>query len=143
LAWIWGLNENLYDSIQERHGRGQQLVRVRFQFGTSAYIISRTGMERVLDTFFSDRSPQGLIQLREGGSQAELYVAAAQNVLVTVPSLFTIDGSDTTISTGEEEQRRLNSHRESNWIHIKATFDLNRRVKMQDGEYSSSDESVR
>lgn len=128
LAWIWGLNEELYDNIQERHGRGRQLVRVRFQFGTSAYIISRAGMEKVLDAFFSDRSPQGLIQLWEGGRQAELYVATASNVLVTVPSLFTIDGADTTISTGEEERRRLSSHRESNWIHVQATLDLNRRA---------------
>ena len=124
LAWIWGLNEDLYDSIAERHGRGRQLARVRFQFGTSAYIISRSGMEKVLDLFFLDRSPHGLIRLQEGGRQAELYVAAAGNVLVTVPSLFTIEGSDTTISTGEEEQRRLRSHRESNSFHIKAMFDL-------------------
>lgn len=97
---------------------------MRFQFGTSAYIMSRAGMEKVVDAFFLDRSPQGLIRLQEGGRQAELYVAAASNVLVTVPSLFTIEGSDTTISTGEEEQRRLSSHRESNNIHTKAMFDL-------------------
>lgn len=126
LAWIWGLNEDLYENIEKRHGRGHQLVRLRFQFGTSAYIISRTGMERVLDTFFSDRSPQGWIELWEGGRQAELYVASAQNVLVTVPSLFTIEGSDTTISTGEEERRRLSSHRESNSIHVKVMLDLHR-----------------
>lgn len=126
LAWIWGLNEDLYDNIKDRHGPGRQLVRVRFQFGTSAYLISRAGMEKVLDAHFSDRSPQGLIRLQEGGRQAELYVAAAPNVLVTVPSLFTIDGSDTTISTGEEEQRRLRSHRESNWVHVRAMLDVHR-----------------
>lgn len=127
LGWIWGLNEELYDNIEER--LGHQLVPQRLQFGTSAYIISRPGMEKVMDAHFSDRTPQGLMQLQEGGRQAELYVAAASNVLVTVPSLFTIEGSDTTISTGEEGARRLRSHRESNAIHTKAMLDLFRHAK--------------
>lgn len=120
LAWIWGLDEGLYDDMEAQYGQGHHLVRTRFQFGTSAYIISKAGMENVLDSFFSD----GLVRLQEGGRQAELYVSAASNVLVAVPSLFTIEGYDTTISTGEEEQRRLSSHRESNNVHIKATLDL-------------------
>jgi hypothetical protein len=54
-------------------------------------------------------------------------------VLVTVPSLFTIKGSDTTISTADEERRRLASHRKSNWVHVKAMLDVHRRVLSMQG----------
>jgi hypothetical protein len=125
LSWIWGLNEDLYDGIEQRlDGAADQLVRSRFQFGTSAYVISRSGMRKILGKYFSGNTPSGMIHLEEGGRQAELYVSTASNILVTVPSLFPIEGSDTTISTGEEEERRLRSHRESNSIHAKATLDL-------------------
>jgi hypothetical protein len=101
-----------------------------FQFGTSAYIISKRGMEKILDAYFTDRAETGQIRLRKGGDQAELYIyGAVSNLYVAVPSFFTIEGSDTTISIGEESQRRLSSHRESNNIHIKATFDLCHKMK--------------
>lgn len=131
LSWIWGLNEELYNDISHRaDAPARQLVRTRFQFGTSAYVISRAGMRKILEAYFSDDTPQGNIRLEEGGRQAELYVSTAANVLVTVPSLFPIEGSDTTISTGEEEERRLRSHRESNSIHAKATLDLFRAAQL-------------
>lgn len=131
LSWVWGLNEELYDGISLRAGNpARQLVRTRFQFGTSAYVISRVGMHKILDAYFSDDTPYGNVRLEEGGRQAELYVSTAANLLVTVPSLFPIDGSDTTISTGDEEERRLRSHRESNNIHAKATLDLFRAAQL-------------
>ena len=86
-------------------------------------------MHKILRAYFSDDTLYGDIRLKEGGQQAELYVSTAANVFVTVPSLFPIEGSDTTISTGEEEQRRLRSHRESNSIHAKATLDLFRAAR--------------
>lgn len=131
LSWIWGLNEELYDDISRRiGGPADQLVRTRFQFGTSAYVVSRSGMAKIMDAFFTDETPAGIIRLDEGGRQAELYVSTASNILVTVPSLFPIEGSDTTISTGEEEERRLRSHRESNSIHAKAVLDLFRAAML-------------
>lgn len=130
LAWIWGLDEGLYDDLPRRAGgASDQLVHTRFQFGTAAYVISRAGMRKILSAYFSDDTVDGKIRLEEGGRQAELYVSTASNVLVAVPSLFPIEGSDTTISTGEEEHRRLRSHRESNSIHAKATLDLFRAAK--------------
>ena len=81
-------------------------------------------MRKVLNAYFSDDTPTSQVRLEQGGRQAELYVSTASNILVTVPSLFPIEGSDTTISTGEEEERRLRSHRESNSIHAQATMDL-------------------
>jgi len=125
LSWIWGLNEELYDDITLRaDGPMHQLVNTRFQFGTSAYVLSRSGMRKILGAYFSADTPTAKIRLEEGGRQAELYVSTASNIFVTVPSLFPIEGSDTTISTGEEEERRLRSHRESNSIHAQATMDL-------------------
>ena len=84
-------------------------------------------MSNVLDAYFSDRTPIGTIRLRGGGDQAELYVyGPVSRLYVAVPSFFTIEGSETTISIGEESKKRLASHRESNNIHIKAMLDLYR-----------------
>jgi hypothetical protein len=131
-AWIWGMDENLYDRSVHPVAPGRHVLSKRFQFGTSAYIISKRAMETILDTYFSDRTPTGQIRLRRGGDQAELYVyGAVSRLYVAVPSLFTIEGSDTTISIGEESQRRLSSHRESNNIHTKTTFDLYHEMKKQ------------
>lgn len=119
------MDENLYDRNVHNITPDQHVLQKRFQFGTSAYIISKRGMEKVLDAHFSDRTANSLIRLRKGGDQAELYVyGVVSDFYVTIPSYFTIEGSETTISVGEESQRRLSSHRESNSIHTKAIFDL-------------------
>lgn len=126
-AWIWGMDEDLYDRSMHPFGPGHHVLPKRSQFGTSAYIISKRGMEKVLDAYFSDRTAAAQIRLRTGGDQAELYVyGAVSSLYVAVPSMFTIEGSDTTISVGEEGKRRLSSHRKSNTIHTKTTFDLYR-----------------
>jgi len=131
-AWIWGMDENLYDRSVHPFGPGRHVLPKRFQFGTSAYIISKRGMEKILDAYFTDRTESGQIRLRKGGNQAELYIyGAVSNLYVAVPSVFTIEGSDTTISIGEESQRRLSSHRESNNIHIKTTIDLYHEMKKE------------
>jgi len=89
-------------------------------------------MGTILDAYFTDRTETGQIRLRKGGDQAELYIySAVSNLFVAVPSFFTIEGSDTTISIGEESRRRLLSHRESNNIHIKTTFDLYHEMKKE------------
>ena len=86
----------------------------------------------ILDAYFTDRTKTGQIRLRKGGDQAELYIyGAVSNLYVAVPSFFTIEGSDTTISTGKESHRRRSSHRESNNIHIKAIFDLYHEMKKE------------
>jgi len=131
-AWIWGMDENIYDRSVHPFGPGRHVLSKRFQFGTSAYIISKRGMEKILDAYFTDRTKTGQIRLRKGGDQAELYIyGAVSNLYVAMPSFFTIEGSDTTISTGEESHRRLSSHRESNNIHIRATFDLYHEMKKE------------
>ena len=124
VAWIWGLDESIYFDITPSHGHVPQLRRQRFQFGTAAYIISKEGMEKITSSFFSDNTAGSIICLDDGGKQAELYVSAASNIYVAVPSFFTIEGSDTSISVGEEEEKRLQGHQKSNIMHIKATMDL-------------------
>jgi len=132
IAWIWGMDEKLYDRAAHNFGPGRHVLQTKFQFGTSAYIISKRGMGMILDAYFTDRTETGRIRLRKGGNQAELYIyGAVSNLYVAMPSFFTIEGSDTTISTGEESQRRLSSHRESNSIHIKMTFDLYHEMKKE------------
>ena len=131
-AWIWGMDEDIYDRSVHPFGPGRHVLRKRFQFGTSAYIISKRGMGMILDAYFTDRTETGQIRLRKGGDQAERYIyGAVSNLYVAVPSFFTIEGSDTTISIGEESQRRLSSHRASNSIHIKTTFDLYHEKKKE------------
>lgn len=130
MAWIWGMDETLYDRDAHNFGPDRHLLQTRFQFGTSAYVISKGGMGKILNAYFTDRTETGQIRLRKGGDQAELYIyGAISNLYVAMPSFFTIEGSDTTISVGEESQRRLSSHRESNSIHIKTTFDLFHEMK--------------
>ena len=129
-AWIWGMDEDVYDRSVHPFSPGRQVLRKRFQFGTSAYIVSKRGMGKILDAYFTDRTETGQIRLRKGGDQAELYIyGAVSNLYIVVPSFFTIEGSDTTISIGEESQRRLSSHRASNKIHIKTTFELYHDMK--------------
>jgi len=132
MAWIWGMDKTLYDRGAHNFGPRRHILQTRFQFGTSAYIISKRGMEKILDAYFTDSTENGQICLRRGGDQAELYIyGAISNLFVAVPSFFTIEGSDTTISTGEESQLRLSSHRESNSIHIKTAFDLFHEMKKE------------
>ena len=131
-AWIWGMNEDVYDRSVHPFGPGCHVLPKRFQFGTSAYIISKRGMGKILDAYFTDRTETGQIRLRKGGDQAELYIyGAVSNLYVAAPSVFTFEGSDTTISIGEEGRRRLSSHRESNNIHIKTTIDQYYEMKKE------------
>lgn len=71
-AWIWGLDEDSYYRSVHSFGPGRDALQERFQFGTSAYIISKGGMEKILDAYISDRTEAGQIHLRSGGDQAEL-----------------------------------------------------------------------
>ena len=48
-AWIWGMDENLHDRAAQNSGPGRHVLQTRFQFGTSAYIISKRGMEKILN----------------------------------------------------------------------------------------------
>ena len=128
-AWIWGMDENLYDRSVHPFGPARHVLPKRFQFGTSAYIISKRGMEKILDAYFTEdwTNPPS----ERGRSSRALHLRCRSYLYVAVPSFFTIEGSDTTISTGDESHRRLSSHRESNNIHIKATFDLYHEMKKE------------
>lgn len=121
-GWVWGLNESIYADIITRHGHGRHLRRQHIQWGLGAYIISKNGMDKVISSFFSET--EGTIRLQEGRKEAELYVSAASNVYLAFPSFFTVEGSDTEISVGQDKASRLQGHQKSNAIHIKATIDL-------------------
>ena len=109
------MDKDLYDRLVHPFGPGRHALQKRFQFGTSAYIISKGGMENILDAYFSDRTEAGQIHLRSGGDQAELYVyGPVSSLYVAAPSLFTVEGSGTITSKGEESRRPLSSHRDSN-----------------------------
>ena len=90
--------------------------------GLGAYVISKNGMEKVISSFFS--KTEGTIRLQEGRKEAELYVSAASNAFVAFPSFFTVEGSDTGRSVGQDKASRLQGHQKSNAIHMKATIDF-------------------
>ena len=94
------------------------------QWGLQAYIINRTGMETLLDAFFSDRSSTGLVRLLDMGQVVECYFdALGSGVYVTLPSLFAVQECKSDIAGLE----RLNLHLRSNQIHMHETLELRLR----------------
>lgn len=122
VGWIWGLNESIYADVTMIHGCGRHLRREQFQWGLGAYIISQKGMEKVISSFFS--KIDGTVHLQEGRKQAELYLSVASDAYIAFPSFFTVEGSDTGISVGQDKAYRLQVHQKSNAIHIKTTLDI-------------------
>lgn len=120
-GWIWSRDPKVY--VKYRPQPGRQLFQERFQWGTSAYVITRSGMGMLLDAFFSDRSSTGLIRLLDKGEVVEYYFdALGTGVYVSVPSLFTVLEGKSTIA-GRDEYRH-NLHLQSNNVHTRETFDL-------------------
>lgn len=118
-GWTWSRDEQIY--VNNRPRPGHLLFQERFQWGLVAYIINRRGMETILDAHFSDRSPTGLIQLLDNGEVAETYFdVLGSGVYIPLPSLFVIQGGESTIAGRHEE--RLNIHLLSNNLHTQETL---------------------
>lgn len=120
LGWIWGQDESLYKDFAP--SMEQRLYPAPFQWGLQAYVVSRRGMEAMIDEFFSDRTPQGKMQLLDDVGVVEYYFGKLDNVLVALPSLFTVEGMTSTIEPSNS--LRNDQHRESNSHHIHATLQL-------------------
>lgn len=120
-------NQEIYKTTA--WGPHKRLIQEEFQYGMAAYIISRRGMEAVLEKFFVDKMPNGLVKpLLEPTSQGVLtiegYFEKLETNYLAMPALFLIDTFDTTIGAGKLARYRLMSYRMSNDKHIDATFDL-------------------
>ena len=91
MAWIWGMDETSYDRGAHNFGPSRHVLQTHFQFGTSAYLVSKRGMENILDAYITDRAETGQIRLRRGDDQAEVYIyGAISNLYVAVPTLHTV-----------------------------------------------------
>jgi len=120
-GWTWHRDHSIY--VNNRPGPERLLFQERFQYGLIAYIISRSGMETILDAFFSDRTSTGLIRLMDPIGVAENYFDALKGgVYVSLPSFFTILEGESVIAGRDE--KRLNIHLRSNNIHTHETLNL-------------------
>jgi hypothetical protein len=120
-GWTWFRDYKIYTNNRPQPGR--HLFQEKFQFGLIAYIISKSGMETILDTYFSDRSSTGLIRLMDPVGVAEWYFDVLQSgVYVSLPSLFTILEGESVIAGRDEG--RLNIHLRSNNIHMHETLQM-------------------
>ena len=118
-GWTWGHYPEIY--VKNRPQPGRQLFQERFQWGLFAYIINRRGMETLLDAYFSDRSPAGLIRLLGVGEVAERYFDALEaGIYIALPSLFVIQGGESMIAGGHEHRMYL--HLRSNSVHTQETL---------------------
>lgn len=102
----------------------RRVLPMEFQYGTSAYVISRYGMEATLDAYFSSRTATGKIRLLRNVDVTESYFEAIPNALVVVPSLFTVKGFDTMVVGGDAAIERNSHHKDSNRRHVEATMQL-------------------
>ena len=122
LAWIWGKNASIYETGVVNSDR--RVFPMEFQYGTAAYVVSRYGMEAIVDAYFSSRAPTGKVRLLPKVEVAESYFERLPNVLVALPSLFTVRGLDTFLLGGQAGRERNEQHRDSNRRHIDATMEL-------------------
>jgi hypothetical protein len=75
---------------------GGQLLKAKWRWSAGAYLLSRRGMEKVVDMFFTDRSSDGGVLLRmshdnyaDAGPDSRYYLPAAlQNNFIVMPSMF-------------------------------------------------------
>jgi len=104
---------------------GQHLLLPRpFDFGAAAYIVSRAGMERILELYFTDETENSLVRPQMRGSDLIIiaYYEAVGRTYVVFPSLFTVEGEDSTIAgEGEEKEVRLGRQGRSNERHWRET----------------------
>ena len=81
-----------------------------FYAGAAAYIVSKTGMEKLLDVYFTNRTESSLLKplLRGRNLVLEAYYAELEGTYVVHPTLFTVEVEDTTIGEeGEEAMERM------------------------------------
>lgn len=97
-----------------------------FDFGASAYLISRDGMEAVLDKYFTDRTVEGqFLPIRKSGMfvTLEAYLSSIPDTLVVSPSMFTVEVKGTSMMKDPHNAaKRLGEHAESNHIHTSLYF---------------------
>ncbi len=121
VGWTWDRDPDIY--VKHRPQPGRQLFQERFQWGLFAYIINRRGMEILLDAYFSDRTPAGLIRLLNDGGVAEYHFdALGAGIYVPLPSLFVVQGGESMIA-GQHEYRLYLALR-SNTLHTEETLQL-------------------
>ena len=96
-----------------------------FEWGAFSYVISRKGMEYVLDRFFEgDRTAEGKVAAMYEGWAApvEYYLDKVPNPFIAMPPLFMAETSASTIGLDQVDER-LDFHRHSNQEHLMASFD--------------------
>ena len=127
LGWLVVKNVSIYQAVE--WGPEKRLVKQQNQYGAAAYLISRTGMEAIMDLFFTDKTSAGLAKVfiepdAWGNIVVETYLGKLPNLYVTMPSLFVVETFDTTIGSEEGTDFRLFGWRISNNHHISATLKL-------------------
>jgi GR25 family glycosyltransferase involved in LPS biosynthesis len=127
LSWLVVKDKAIYHTAD--WGPNRRLVAHPNQYGAAAYLISRAGMEGIVDRFFTDRTATGLVKVfAEPDSWknivVETYLGKLPNCYVSMPSLFLVETHDTTIGSGRGSNFRLQSWRLSNLQHISATLKL-------------------
>jgi hypothetical protein len=131
LGWLAIKNKDIYDTVP--WGRDSRLVEQEFQYGMGAYLISRQGMEFIMEQFFEDKTPTGVVKpLLEPSRRLlliECYFERQGHTLVAMPALFTTDTFETTIGEGKLSNLRLISYQLSNDKHIDATLDLFHHIR--------------
>lgn len=108
LYWTCTHQEWCVDAYAEHSNHpliSPQLLSHPFEWGAAAYLISRAGMKAVIDQYFSDDSPQGLIQPLVEGREIwiENYLKVLPATYLAMPPLFITDyKAESTISNDPE-----------------------------------------
>ena len=100
-----------------RHGLiGGHLLKREFQYGTGAYLISRRGMEKVMDTFFTNRSPDALVVIPLGNAleidNPPYFPTLMTDNYLTLPAMFAVHATGST--SGQENDV---IHQDGNKLH--------------------------
>ena len=141
IGWLVKKDRRLYETVE--WGPGRRILTHPVQAGSSAYILSRAGMEEILKQFFTQKEEEqqssppskkgdtafSKIQLlpkdKEGNiPQIDQYLARIGKNFLALPSLFTVDAFEkpaTKLDWVEPE-------RFSNHAHIDATLTLVHRL---------------
>jgi GR25 family glycosyltransferase involved in LPS biosynthesis len=127
LGWLVVKNASIYHAVE--WGPNKRLIKQQNQYGAASYLISRRGMEAIMDLFFTDKTSTGLAKVFTepdtwGNIVVETYLGKLTNLYVAMPSLFIVETFDTTIGSEEGTDFRLLGWRFSNNHHITATLKL-------------------
>lgn len=109
---------------REKH----QIIPRPFEFGAAAYIISRSGMEAVMNAHFINRTATGLVKPVLDHPlfiTLESYLSDVAATYVVTPSLFDVEAEGSTIlEGGDEADKRVNEYVSSNQIHLEKTLEM-------------------